>query len=249
MRRPFLLACLFLAACGGETSTRPPVSLTLAPTYVGLVVTRVSSDGVGFDGLSAFPLELRQLQSAGGRVAGRVHAPSGGEGYEVAGTFDSETGEFRFAPFEATLTSTRTERVDGLGGRADDDFPRDGLANVIAGFVRTSSTARFETDGDLLAVAMRDDLPRLDVSKVTATEVELGKIIVRAEPGFAPGAMGVEVFVFRLADGEPEFRLAQAPSTGALSDTAMTGVDGDIVVLRAVQAGQRGPAIWLRVTD
>jgi hypothetical protein len=242
-------ACVELAACGGTSSLPPEViDVALAPSYQCVVVTKVLPDGISIDRIEAFELRLTNLQSAGGRVVGQVEVPSRNVVYPVMGQFEADTGRLRFDRFEATLTSTRTELVTGLGGRADDAIPRDGLANTLTGFVKTSSNAQFETDGQFVAVADGPDLPRLDVSKLTAVQVELGKIQISAGPGFAEGAVGLEVFVYSPLQDAPDFRVLQSIPDGSLRLTAVAGLADDIVVVRGLRAARLGPAVWLRVT-
>lgn len=248
MRRLLLagLSTVALAACGADDGPPASTSRTLAPAYRGVVVARVLPDGIGVTGLDPYPLELFELQSAGGRVVGKVRRPDRGPSYEVRGTFDATTGLFRLDAFEATLTSTRTEVVEALGGRADDD-DGDGVADTIAGFANTSSTARFATDGDLLAGRVADDLPSLDPGKLTVEEIELGTVVLDSAPGFASGPGGVEVIVHSTITEQPTFRLTQASAEGQLTRTDVPGISGDVIVLRMLRGRQRGLPIWVRV--
>lgn len=250
MRAPGVFIALLagIVGCGGSSGPPPDTSLALAPAYDLVVVTKIIPDGLSIDHIEAFELRLSDLQSAGGQVVGTLERPDRGLSYPIEGRFDSETGELRFDPFEGALTSTRTERIDGVGGRADDDSPRDGLANTITGFVRTSSTALFQTMGQFVGVARDEGLPALELSKLSTVEVELGKIVVRAEPGFAAGAMGVELLLYSPFEEQATFRLTQTLEDGSLRDLALSGLAGDILVLRALRATRLGPAIYQRVT-
>ncbi len=250
MRRSILTLTGFgLLACGGSGSLPPEdIDVALAPSYQAVVVTKVLPDGIGVDRIEAFEIRLTNLQSAGGRVVGDVEVPSRNLSYPVSGQFEPDSGRLRFDGFEATLTSTRTEWVNALGGRADDAVPRDGLADTLTGFVKTSSNAQYETDGQFVAVADGPDLPLLDVSKVRAVQVELGKVQLSADPGFAEGSVGVEVLVYSPLEAQPEFRLIQSLVDGSVNPTALAGLAEDIIVLRALFARRLGPPIWLRIS-
>ena len=241
--------CLAGVACGGAEGPPAPVSLALAPAYQTIAVTRILPDGIGVDRLDVVGLRLFDLQTAGGRVVGTVARVGAATTYPVEGTFEPDTGRFRFDAFDGPLVSDRAERVDALGGRGDDDFPADGLADVITGFVQTSSGTTYQTDGAYLGVAEAAGRPELDVSLLSAQEIEVGRVRVEGGPGFAPRGAALELFVYSLRADQPTFRVAEASQDGGLRGTTVDAVPGDVLVLRALVARRLGPAVALKVPE
>jgi len=246
------LSCLALglAGCGGGNSGPPAVtSLALAVDYDAVVVSKVLADGISVSGLTAFEVSLTGLQSAGGQVVGMLERPDRGLSYALTGTFDAETGAVRFDAFEGALTSTQSERIDAVGGRADDAQPVDGLANTMTGFVLTSSTVPFETDGQFIAVARGEGLPELDLSQLIVSRPDLGTLQVEASAGFSQGSLGIEVFIYSAFEPQASFRVTQTIADGSLRPLSFDGLAGDVVVLRGLQAGRHGRAIFYVVPE
>jgi hypothetical protein len=246
--RPARLALLALTAgCGGTAAPPTPVSVVLAPEYHVTVVTKIFPDGVGVDRLEVVPLRLFDLQTAGGQVVGSVARADGGPTHPVQGTFEADTGRFRFDAFEGPLISPQPERVEAMGGRGDDDIPADGIANAITGFVRTSSGTTYQTDGAYIGVADAEGLPALDVAKASAQEIEVGRVRLEGAVGFAPNSAGVEVFVYSPRGEQPTFQVESAEPDGRLRPTFLSAVPGDVILMRALVARRLGPAVALKV--
>jgi len=236
---------LVTTACGGTTAPPAPTSLALAPAYEALVVSKILPDGIEVARLDVAPLRLFDLQSAGGQVVGSAQGV--GAAHAVEGTFESDTGRFRFDAFPGPLVSAQAEQVEALGGRGDDDVPADGLANTITGYVRTSSGTTYQTDGSYIGVAEADDLPTLDVTLATATEFEVGRVRVTGAAGFAPARAAVEVFVYRLRADQPDFAVVETQADGSMGPLVVDAVPGDVVLVRALVLRRLGPAVALRV--
>ncbi|MCK6550752.1 hypothetical protein L6R52_33250 [Myxococcota bacterium] len=233
------LAGLAALACGGEPE--PKRTLSLASTYDTIGVARRLAEGSEPLGHVVLFVTFDGLVASGGRVIGTVGRRGEGSAASLTGTFDLDTGQLAFDSVDGALTSTLTERIDELGGRADDVAPEDGITDELVGYLRTRR-GTLVTDGTLLGISRTDGRPRaIDDAKVTIREESTGAVRITAEPGAAIPAAGIDIFRFRLSKRSPDYDLVQARDDGSF-DVVVDGIREDTFVLRLRTIGVAGEA-------
>lgn len=249
MQRRIPLAALLLAsapvACGGETSK---LTLTLGPTYDAVAALRFAPEGSVATTFVPLLLTFDALSDSGGRALGVVGAKGGSGAVPFTATFSSVTGDLVIEPFDAAFTATTSERIDELGGRADDILPRDGVADELTGFFRSRRGVGVH-DGTMLATARTDRRPAPpDVDRIELREAGFAQVTVRGAPGAMIPAAGVEVFRFGLARRDPEVTLGQARDDGAFELT-IDGLAEDLFLVRTRSIGTASDGRFLRLSD
>jgi hypothetical protein len=246
MRGPSSTLCCTLAACslalvGCGAEDPPKRTLSLASTYDTIGVARLLAEGSEPIGHVVLFVTFDGLVASGGRVIGTVGRRGEGTAASLAGTFDLDTGQLAFESVDAALTSTLTERVDELGGRADDVAPEDGITDELVGYLRTRR-GTLVTDGTLLGISRADGRPRaIDETKIAIREEGVGAVRITAAAGAAIPAAGVDLFRFRLSKRSPDYDLVQARDDGSF-DVVVDGIREDTFVLRLRTIGIAGEA-------
>jgi hypothetical protein len=242
--RPLPILILAASAACGD----PPVrsALTLAPQYDAVGVVRVFPDGLSPVSLETFAMSFGSVRQSAGRALAQVQRKGiGATPIELSGTFEEDAGDLQFDPARGALTSTRTESI-GIAGTAEDGFPEDdGVADHVTGFIRTEIDLELR-EGQFLAVSPHDlRPPPIEESLVTAVDRMNGMIELRGAPGAALPSVGVEVLRFTVAREDPDFRVIEAEPDGSFT-ILMTGLGGDVFLLRNAPAGRRSDARVIR---
>jgi len=236
------LLSLLLISCGSDPA--PIAQLTLAESYDVVGVARLFPDGLTFAGHRSFAFSLEGVRSSGGRAVAEGQAGAGP--VALMGTFDAAEGELVLGPADGVLTSTRSERVVTLGGRADDALPKDGVAQELVGFVN-STFGGATSEGRFVATARYQGRPaEPDLTKITLEASGLGKWRLKGTTGSVPTAAGLELLRHEIDRGPPVQVALQAQNDGSF-DQEIDALSGEILVLLARSAGRASKPVLLLV--
>jgi hypothetical protein len=238
-------SCLLVASGCSD----PPAldALILAEQFDAVGVVRVFPDGLTPRSLDAFAMSFRSVRVSGGRALAEVERKGlGSSAIMVSGTFEEDTGRLQFDLAQGALTSTRSEAV-AIAGMAEDGFPEDdGVADHVTGFVRAEIDLVVR-EGQFLAVSPNDLRPApIDDTKVAAVDRMDGTVSLEGSAGAAIASVAVELLRFTVTKAEPDFRVFEANGDGSFSQT-VTGLRGDIFLVRNSPAGRRSDARIVRV--
>jgi hypothetical protein len=237
------LASLLLSSCGGDKT--PSTVITLADGYDAIGAGRILPDGLTPAALQMVQFSL-EIQASGGHAVGRIQR-TGGTPAMIMGDFDT-MGVLSILPLDGAVTGTTAERIEHLGANALDAKPTDGIADELAGYLRTSRSNGRVFDGSFFATSRISGRPAApDASKITIAAMAGGKARVVGTAGAVPAIAGIESYAYNLADHDPKQSQGQAGSDGAFQFT-VDALEGDLILLRANQVGIVGPMIGVTVS-
>ncbi|MBI2378331.1 MAG: hypothetical protein HYV07_30305 [Deltaproteobacteria bacterium] len=229
--------------CGAETTTS--VQLSVASDYAATGVLRLSGPPEAPRVLELFRFTMTHLAVSGAKSQAEVTGTR--EPIHATGAYDGSEDLVTFSAFTTSLTSTGTLEVQSLGFKLTDGRPSDGIADEISGFLEGVSVDG-PFDGSFLGISSkvsRIEAPKVDL--ISASPSGAGELLVLGSAGAIHGPLGVELYRFTRGDRNPASTTGRASDDGSFR-VVVSGVVGDILVIRANAAGVPSEAVSIGVT-